>query len=360
MRNIDLFDDYLKGNLSREQQKEFDLRLVQDTDFSDQFSKHQRFVALLKEQQQQSQLKNKLKTLHQEHFPANNVFYLAGKNNFFKKYIQPVSVAASIAIIAVISTIAILSFGGYLINNQNETITVLNKKVERLENTDKLIINKFAASGRKKNFAPANFEGTGFALNNKGYLITSLHIVKGADSIFIENNSIERAPAKIIHTDARLDLAILKLDSATLFAGKDIPWVLKSKEADLGEKIFTLGYPSSNIVYGEGSISSSTGSGDTTMYQISIPVNPGNSGGPLLDEQGNIIGLVRGKNSKAEGTGFAVKAAFITDLIQGIADPKIKSELTLPKKNMVKFLKRSEQIKRIEPFVFNVKIYKAN
>ncbi|HWY33719.1 MAG TPA: trypsin-like peptidase domain-containing protein, partial [Nitrosopumilaceae archaeon] len=130
--------------------------------------------------------------------------------------------------------------------------------------------------------------------------------------------------------------------------------------SDLGEKIFTLGYPSYDIVYGEGTISSSSGSGDTAMYQISIPVNPGNSGGPLLDEQGYIVGLVRGKNALAEGTGFAVKAQYIYQLINNIDNKELKNELFLTKRNNIKSLKRSEQIKRIEPFVFNVIVYNKN
>ena len=100
---------------------------------------------------------------------------------------------------------------------------------------------------------------------------------------------------------------------------------------------------------------------DTTMYQISIPVNPGNSGGPLMDEQGNIIGVIRGKITTAEGTGFAVKSTQIIRSITSVEGETVKSELILNNtKSSLKKLKRSEQIKRINPYVFNVLVYKNN
>jgi len=127
--------------------------------------------------------------------------------------------------------------------------------------------------------------------------------------------------------------------------------------------VFTLGYPREEMVYGEGSVSSLSGySNDTSMYQISIPVNPGNSGGPLLDEQGNVIGVIRGKITSAEATGFAVKANQIIQSIENNGAESVKQDL-LPlanKKSGLKGLKRSDQIKRINPYVFNVLVYKAD
>jgi S1-C subfamily serine protease len=95
------------------------------------------------------------------------------------------------------------------------------------------------------------------------------------------------------------------------------------------------------------------------MFQISIPVNPGNSGGPLIDEKGNVIGMIRGKLSNAEGTGFAIKSDLLKQIIDSVKDETIKAELVLnTKKSTLKGLKRSEQIKRMEPFVFNIMVYK--
>jgi serine protease Do len=360
MRNIDLFDDYLSGKLSPADKQDFEKRLSEDAELMIQFTEHKNFVEVLRQQNQKQELKIKLKSIHTEAFGKSNVYSIDQNKQGYARYLKPVGFAASVAIIAIIGTIAVLSIGGYLFKKQNDSITMLKRDVASLKTTDFAIIKTFSSSKSKKRYAPANFEGTGFAINNKGYFVTSLHMVKGSDSIFVENANMERVSARIVHTDNRLDLAILKLDSVSFLKGKDVPFVFKTSGSDLGEKIFTLGYPGDDIVYGEGSISSASGSGDTAMYQISIPVNPGNSGGPLLDEQGYIVGLVRGKNSSAEGTGFAVKAEYIYQLINNIDDKELKAELSLNKRNSIKSLKRSEQIKKLQPFVFNVKVYKGN
>ena len=188
-------------------------------------------------------------------------------------------------------------------------------------------------------------------------------MVNGADSIFVQNNTTERCHTKLIASDAKLDLAILKIENETLVKNWQVPFTLKEKTADMGEKVFTLGFPRKDIVYGEGSLSALSGySNDTTMYQISIPVNPGNSGGPLLDENGNIIGLIRGKISGAEGTGFAVKANEILKSIRSLEKDSLQQNLLgqSSKKQSLKGLKRPEQIKRLNPYVFNVLVYKKD
>ncbi|HXD92987.1 MAG TPA: trypsin-like peptidase domain-containing protein, partial [Bacteroidia bacterium] len=154
---------------------------------------------------------------------------------------------------------------------------------------------------------------------------------------------------------------ILKIekDSAAKFA--NVPYTFKNSSADMGEKVFTLGFPAEDIVYGEGTIASLKGSADTAMYQISVPINPGNSGGPLFDEQGNIIGLIKSKNSSAEGTGFAVKSNYIMQLLSKIENDTLKAELhSNSGKNLLRNLNRSQQLKRIEPCVYNIKVFKGN
>jgi S1-C subfamily serine protease len=78
-----------------------------------------------------------------------------------------------------------------------------------------------------------------------------------------------------------------------------------------------------------------------------------------MDEQGNIIGVIRGKQSSAEATGFAIKSNFIKQTIEKLENETLKKELSLStKKSSLRGLKRSEQIKKIEPFIFNVMVYK--
>ncbi len=363
MRPIDLFDNYIKGTLSAEDKAGFENQLSNDEVFAKAFQEHKTLIASLAQHATRNELKKKLKAIHEKELGINSkVISMYREETFAKRHGRTLAVAASTAVIAVLSTVALLSTGGYFFKQQNNKITDLNRVVMELKASSDGIVEGITMSN-KKVYAPANLEGSAFAINNKGYIITSFHMVNSADSIFVRNNTTERTLASLIFADARLDLAVLKIENSDVSKNWQIPFALKEKTTDIGEKVFTLGYPRKEVVYGEGSLSSLSGySNDTSMYQISIPVNPGNSGGPLLDEYGNIIGVIRGKISGAEATGFAIKTNEILKSINAIDVDSTRKQLLgqSNKKSSLKSLKRSEQIKKINPYVFNVLVYKKD
>lgn len=362
MRVTDLFDRYLAGELSAEEKTGFETRLKEDAGFAAAFDKHQTIIETLGLSEQRRQLKDILSTIHQQEFGKDAKIISIKEEGFIKKHGRTFAMAASVAVIAVLGTVAILSTGGYLLKKQSNEITDLKRDVTELKYSQDAIIEGLKVAARKPatTYAPANIEGTGFALNNKGYFVTSWHMVNNADSVFVTNTTIGRASAKLVHSDPALDIAIYKMDNTELLKSQPFPFSFKNQSADIGDKIFTLGYPRRDAVYGEGALSSLTGfNNDTTMYQISIPVNPGNSGGPLMDEQGNIIGVIRGKQTSAEATGFAIKLDLVKQSISKLENDSLKKDLSFEaKRSPLKGLKRSEQIKRIQPFVFNVMVYK--
>jgi serine protease Do len=361
MRNIDLFDNYIFNRQSSDDRKLFEERLVSDETFNKEFTDHNAFVTLLQEYAKQQELKKQLDTVYSEEFGKPNMVSIK-PNSFYERYGKTIGMAASVAFIAVSITLALLASGGYLIQKHNTSITNLSKEVQELKTMQEGIIDGImSVKPANKRALNANIEGTGFALNNKGYFVTSLHMVKGADSVFVLDNEQNTYSAHVVVTDNRLDIAILKIekDAAAKFA--DLPYSFKNTNVDLGEKVFTLGFPSDEIVYSEGALSSVNGGGDTAMYQISVPINPGNSGGPLFDEQGNVIGIIKSKNRSAEATGFAVKSSYLMQLIKNNETETLKNELTVnSKRNGLKNLKRSEQIKRITPCVYNIKVFKGS
>jgi serine protease Do len=362
MRNTDLFDDYLLGRMSREEKNEFESRLNSDPVFSQAFGEHREMVELIRAEDEQKQLREMLKSIHEKEIGTQARIISFKEENRIQRLGKNVAMAAGVGLVAVLSTLLLLSTGGYLLKKQGNDITDLKREVTELKYTRDNIVEAIVKVAEKPKYAPANFEGTGFALNNKGYLLTSWHMVKDADSVFIENSSTSRCLTRVVFSDPKIDIAILKIDNKEVIKNWQVPFVFSNRPCDLGEKIFTLGYPRKDVVYGEGSLSSLKYNNDSSMYQISIPVNPGNSGGPLLDEQGNVIGVVRGKIANAEATGFAVKSSEIIKTINELAADSTKDELSLKagKKNTLKGNKRNEQIKRINSYVFNVMVYKAN
>jgi serine protease Do len=361
MKVTELFDDYLQGSMDETGKLEFERRLESDPAFAQALRDHRALVKTMRARADRDKLKAKLKEVHAKEFgERGEVIPLLKQGNFAVRHGRTIAIAASTAFIVVLGALAILSTGGYLLKQQSNQITDLNRVVRELKASSDAIMEGIVKSSKKVVYAPANLEGSAFAISSKGYVITSLHMVKGADSIFIQNKFTERTHAKIVFSDPSLDLAILKADNSESTTWQ-LPFSMKDKAADIGDRVFTLGYPRREMVYGEGAVSAASGyMNDTSMYQVSIPVNPGNSGGPLVDEGGNVIGVIRSKISGAEATGFAIKANAILSSIQSLEDDSLRKDILESghKKQSLRGLKRSEQIKRIHPYVFNVLVYK--
>lgn len=170
--------------------------------------------------------------------------------------------------------------------------------------------------------------GSGFIVSSEGYIITNYHVIKGAKKIIISNvndNVSETHYAELKNIDIEKDIALLKIKNNNY----PINYSIQGKDLDVGEGIFVLGYPMINLMGTEikltnGIISSSSGfMNDKSYYQISSPIQPGNSGGPLFSNKGYLIGLITSKLSKGDNVGYALKASYIVDFLSknGISKP---------------------------------------
>ena len=279
---------------------------------------------------------------------------------FWSGHRATVGVAASVAILAVFSTLLGLewwraakiqpSLYGYNvmrreINNLKQNQRVLNRTIQRID-------------GSVTPLPVSKFSGTGFALTSDGYLVTSYHVIQGADSLLIEGHDRQRYHAEPVYSDVKHDLAILRITDKKFTGFGRLPYAVKSGQADLGERVFTLGYPREDVVYGEGALSARSGfEGDTAFYQVSIPVNPGNSGGPLLDERGNLIGVVSGRQNDAQSAAFATKSSYLVRLVDSLEAAKPATPYHLPHFGQLAGTGRAQQIKKLQDYVFVVKVF---
>lgn len=211
--------------------------------------------------------------------------------------------------------------------------------------------------------APEEWSGTGFALKN-GYIITNYHVVEGASTITIQGVNGDfnsKFSASIVGTDKGNDLALLKISDANFSGFGKIPYSISPTTSDVGEEVFVLGYPLTSTMGDEiklttGIISSKTGyQGDVALYQISAPVQPGNSGGPLFDKNGNVIGVVSAKHAGAENVGYAVKASYLRNLIESTIDNNV-----IPSTNTVANLSLPAKVKNEKDFVYYIKCSSRN
>lgn len=203
---------------------------------------------------------------------------------------------------------------------------------------------------------PSSWTGTGFALANN-HLVTNYHVVEDAKSISIlgvNGDFNTQYKASIIASDKINDLAILKVNDVNIPAAS-IPYAVKTTISDVGEEIFVLGYPLTSTMGDEiklttGVVSSKTGySGDVALYQISAPVQPGNSGGPLFDSKGNVIGIVSAKHKDAENVGYAVKSSYLRNLMESSLSSNI-----LPQVNRVATQNLAGKVKSVKNFIYYI------
>lgn len=156
-------------------------------------------------------------------------------------------------------------------------------------------------------------------------------------------------------------MALLKIDDPAFCGFGSIPYSILSTTSEVGENIFVLGYPLTSTMGDEiklttGIISSKTGfQGDVALYQISAPIQPGNSGGPLFDNDGNVIGIVSAKHKEAENVGYAIKASYLKNLIESSVNTSI-----IPTNNTVSKLPLTGKIKSEKNFVFFIECSSKN
>lgn len=205
------------------------------------------------------------------------------------------------------------------------------------------------------------WSGTGFALFN-GYIVTNNHVAKGAKTILIRGvngDTQKKYAARVVCTDKEHDLAILEIVDNSFYGFNNIPYSVRLEEAEVGEDVLVLGFPMTDEMGDEiklttGVLSARSGyQGDASLYQMSAAVQPGNSGGPLFDADGNVIGVTCSKLLTAENVGYAIKTSYLKRLLEqsGI------SSSVLPRQNSISHLSRPEKVKRLKQNVFFITCY---
>lgn len=206
--------------------------------------------------------------------------------------------------------------------------------------------------------AGKEWTGTGFALKD-GYVVTNNHVVDGAKSIIIlgvNGNTSTEYTAHVVGVDKNNDLALIKIDDYRFKGFTNIPYAVPNTSCEVGTDVFVLGYPLTQYMGDEikltnGIISSKTGyKGDVSTYQISAPVQSGNSGGPMFDNSGNVVGIVNAGIPDADNVGYAIKTAYLYNLVNSVASSAI-----IPRNNSVVQGTLANKVKQVKKCVFFIK-----
>jgi S1-C subfamily serine protease len=194
--------------------------------------------------------------------------------------------------------------------------------LEQKENIE-FPINKQSLSEISKNLSG---QGTCFAISPNGYLVTNYHCIENAKEITvkgIDGDLTTKYGATVVASDPSNDLAILKIGNKNVKFNTP-SFGFRSSGVAQAEKVYALGFPSAaamgtEVKITEGIISAKSGvGGDVSKFQISAAVNSGNSGGPLIDEQGNLIGVIFAKSTIAESAGYAIKSSYLETFLKNV------------------------------------------
>ncbi|MEJ7739135.1 MAG: trypsin-like peptidase domain-containing protein [Chitinophagaceae bacterium] len=279
--------------------------------------------------------------------------------DLFKKYSRVTAVAACIG---GFTALAIYGLVSYLTPKANTAyVEQLSRKVDKVIQNQQALSKQITYTENAPKIptdAKVKSGGTSFMIDARGYLVTNAHVISDQANVVVQNSRGQEFKARIIKIDRLKDLAILKIEDADFKSASSLPYGFKNSGADLGEEIFTMGFPRDEIVYGEGYMSAKTGfNGDTLACQIAVAANPGNSGGPVINKNGEIVGILSTRQIQAEGVVFAIKAQNIFNIIDELKQDTSYQSLKLMANSTIKTLDRVQQIKKIEDCVFMVKTY---
>ena len=208
--------------------------------------------------------------------------------------------------------------------------------------------------------------GSGFFITPGGVIATNAHVIEGASNIQVTlANEVETITykAKVLLVDSKNDVALLQVDDEKFKRLNSIPFGI-AENSDVGSKVFTIGYPLNDVMgrnykVTDGIISSKSGIGDDVRYyQISVPLQPGNSGGPLFNKEGNVIGITSSRlNGQAVGTqienvNYAIKSAYLLNLYN-----MLPNSIKLASTSQVATKELQDQVKVLKNYVCLIKMY---
>jgi S1-C subfamily serine protease len=190
---------------------------------------------------------------------------------------------------------------------------------------------KAKAPATEKKDEPKYYTGTAWGAE-KGYLVTAAHVIENAKTIAVYRDGDKVGEAKVVVADFANDLAILAFTKAPPGKLKTLP--LASHAAVLGRSVFSLGYPAPGVLGQQvkmtsGQINSTSGmQDDTRMLQISIPLQGGNSGGPVMTWDGQVVGVVdlklrhfeEGDDEAPQNVNYAVKTSYVRPMFDSLPD----------------------------------------
>ncbi|SFQ48778.1 S1 family peptidase [Parafilimonas terrae] len=363
---LNSIERYLEGRMLPDEKKFFEELRTSNPAIDQMVVEHKLFLHQMDEYADVKHFKESLHTIHSKLSITGEIRNseepegVTGKVvQLWHRYKKVTAIAASIACITALFISALAMYFSPAANKtQLERLSrdIAEIKKSQIQTNNAL---KEVADTKIPKGAIVKSGGTAFLIDGKGFLVTNAHVLDGSGAIVTDKDGHEYK-SKIVSIDHSKDLAVLQIVDNDYKTVKNLPYSIRRGQPDLGEELFTLGYPREEIVCGVGYLSAKTGyKGDTSSCQLSLTVSPGNSGAPVFSKNGEIIGIITTRQSQTEDVVFALKANNIYSMIDSLKsqDTSLK-RLKMPSGTSLKNMDRVSQIKKAEDYVFLIKTYK--
>ena len=361
---LDAVERYIRGEMTPDERLQFENLRKTNTEIDQLVVEHTLFLQQLNHFGERKKFRSSLNDIHVDLSEQGKIdsMKLKGKAKIvylWKRYRRVAAIAASIAGVTALGISALVWAFAPKANTDYDT---LKREIKDLRNATAQQGNeiknvKNSIGKEKSNPIIYKSGGTGFIIDAKGYLVTNFHVVQGAKNIAVQNSRGEFI-ARVVYTDKAKDIAILKIDDESFKPYTTVPYSISRSSARLAEPIFTLGYPKNEIVYGQGYLSSLTGfNGDTLSCQIEIAANHGNSGSPILNKNGEVVGILNARQNSTEGFTFAIQGKYIYKALDELKKSDTSYQrIKLSSKSQISGMDRTEQVNKVEDYIYMVKV----